>query len=72
MSEDEIVPETIKVEKKEEVKPHRCGYCSKVIPHFHCLNIIRWKKTPSILSNLVTRLPSLIPEFYVALFVFTY
>lgn len=29
LSEDEIVPETIKVEKKEEVKPHRCGYCSK-------------------------------------------
>ena len=30
LSEDEIVPETTKIEKKEEVKPHRCGYCSKV------------------------------------------
>jgi len=40
LSEDEIAPEiqqqqqqqqqaAIKVEKKEEVKPHRCGYCSK-------------------------------------------
>ena len=35
LSEDEIEP---KKEEKEEVKPHRCGYCSKVsLKHFRII-----------------------------------
>lgn len=41
LSEDEIVPEKVQVQPKEEVKPHRCGYCSKVI-FGNFLNIFVW------------------------------